>query len=136
MHRATAELIASGAAERAAKVGDKAPAFSLKDPEGNEVSSVDLLSQGPLVVIFYRGVWCPYCNMDLQALHAALPQFEKYDAKLVAISPETAANSRRSMRENKLDFPDPVGSAQRRRGSLRPAIPRLPDRPLPEHLQE
>jgi peroxiredoxin len=56
-------------------------------------------------VTFYRGVWCPYCNMDLQALQAALPEFEKYDARLVAISPQTAANSRRSIRENKLTFP-------------------------------
>jgi peroxiredoxin len=53
MHRATAELIASGAAERAAKVGDKAPAFSLKDPDGNVLSSTKLLSHGPLVVTFY-----------------------------------------------------------------------------------
>jgi peroxiredoxin len=105
MHRATAELIASGAAERAAKVGDEAPAFSLSDADGNEVSSIELLSQGPLVVTFYRGVWCPYCNMDLQALQAALPELEKYGAQLVAISPQTAANSRRSMRENKLTFP-------------------------------
>jgi AhpC/TSA family len=53
---------------------DKSPAFSLKDPEGNVVSSTRLLSQGPLVVTFYRGVWCPYCNMDLRALQAALPE--------------------------------------------------------------
>jgi peroxiredoxin len=105
MHRATAELIASGAAERAAKVGDKAPAFSLKDPDGNVLSSTKLLSQGPLVVTFYRGVWCPYCNMDLQALQAALPMIEQYGASLVAISPQTQANSRRSVRENGLTFP-------------------------------
>ncbi len=105
MHRATAELIASGAAERAAKVGDTAPTFSLKDAESREVSSVDLLSQGPLVVTFYRGVWCPYCNMDLQALQAALPMFEEHGAELVAISPQTAVNSRRSTGENKLTFP-------------------------------
>jgi peroxiredoxin len=105
MHRATAELIASGAAKRAAKIGDQAPAFALADPDSHEVSSTDLLSRGPLVVTFYRGVWCPYCNMDLQALQAALPEIEKYDAGLVAISPQTAANSRRSMRENKLTFP-------------------------------
>jgi peroxiredoxin len=105
MHRATAELIASGAADRAARVGDKAPAFSLKDPEGNVVSSTKLLSQGPLVVTFYRGVWCPYCDMDLQALQAALPEFEKHGASLVAISPQTQANSHRSVRENELTFP-------------------------------
>ena len=68
MHRATAELKASGAAERAKKVGDKAPAFTLRDPEGKVVSSQDLLARGPLIVSFYRGVWCPYCNMELQAL--------------------------------------------------------------------
>jgi peroxiredoxin len=103
---ATAELIASGAAARAAKVGDKAPAFSLKDADGNEVSSsTELLSQGPLIVTYYRGAWCPYCNMDLQALQGALPELEKSGIQLVAISPQTAANSRRSMRENKLTFP-------------------------------
>lgn len=105
MHRATAELKASGAAERALKVGDKAPAFSLKDPEGHEVSSAELLKQGPLIVSFYRGVWCPYCNMDLQALQEALPTFESLGAKLVAISPQTAPNSRKSVRQNALTFP-------------------------------
>jgi len=105
MHRATAELIASGAAGRALKVGDKAPNFVLLDPEGKAVSSVELLRQGPLVVSFYRGVWCPYCNMELQALQAVLPQFTSAGAKLVAISPQTAANSRKSVRQNALEFP-------------------------------
>ena len=105
MHRATDALIASGAASRALRVGDKAPAFILKDADGNSVSSAELLKQGPLVVTFYRGVWCPYCNMDLQALEAALPEIRKRGARLVAISPQTAPNSRRSQRENKLSFP-------------------------------
>jgi peroxiredoxin len=105
MHRAMAELIASGAASRALKVGDPAPAFILADPDGHSVSSADLLKQGPLVVSFYRGAWCPYCNMDLQALHEALPEIEQRGARLVAISPQTAVNSRRSQRENKLAFP-------------------------------
>ncbi len=105
MHRATAELIASGAATRALKAGDKAPAFTLNDPDGKPVSSVELLAQGPLVVSFYRGVWCPYCNMELQALQAALPEFAAAGAKLVAISPQTAPNSRKSMRQNSLGFP-------------------------------
>src|SRR5713226_10618632 len=98
MHRATAELIASGAASRAKKAGDIAPSFSLKDAEGNVVSSNELLKKGPLVVSFYRGVWCPYCNMELQALEAVNSQFDKYGASLVAISPQTAPNSRKSMR--------------------------------------
>jgi len=105
MHRATAELIASGAAQRAKKAGDMAPSFSLKDPDGNVVSSDDLLRKGPLIVSFYRGVWCPYCNFELQALEAAKPAFDKYGATLIAISPQTAPNSRKSMRDNKLSFP-------------------------------
>jgi peroxiredoxin len=105
MHRASAELIDSGAASRAKKAGDVAPSFSLKDPEGNVVNSADLLKRGPLVLSFYRGVWCPYCNMELQALEAAKPDFDKYCASLVAISPQTAPNSRKSVRQNKLGFP-------------------------------
>ncbi|HLZ97706.1 MAG TPA: peroxiredoxin-like family protein [Steroidobacteraceae bacterium] len=105
MHRATNELIASGAATRALKAGDTAPAFALKDPEGHGVSSTELLARGPLVVSFYRGVWCPYCNMELQALQAALPEFRAAGANLVAISPQTAVNSRKSVRQNGLDFP-------------------------------
>lgn len=105
MHRATKELIASGAAGRAKKAGDTAPAFTLKDPEGHVVSSADLLEKGPLVLSFYRGVWCPYCNMELQALEAARPQFEALGASLIAISPQTAPNSRKSVRQNGLGFP-------------------------------
>jgi peroxiredoxin len=105
MARATAELIESGQAQRAKKAGDVAPEFLLKDPEGNPVSSRELLARGPLVVSFYRGVWCPYCNLELQALQAALPEITARGASLVAISPQTQANSRKSQRDNKLDFP-------------------------------
>lgn len=105
MHRATAELINSGAAQRALKAGDTMPAFTLEDAEGKPVSSADLLRQGPLVVTFYRGVWCPYCNMDLQALQAALPAVQEAGASLVAISPQLAANSRKAVRQNALTFP-------------------------------
>jgi peroxiredoxin len=105
MKRATDELIASGQAGRTLKVGDKAPVFTLNDPEGNPVSSAELLSKGPLVISFYRGVWCPYCNMELQALETALPQYLELGASLVAISPQIQANSRKSVRQNHLSFP-------------------------------
>ena len=105
MHRATAELVASGQALNAKKAGDRAPEFTLKDPEGNVVSSASLLENGPLVVSFYRGVWCPYCNLELQALQAALPEIAGRGANVVAISPQTAPNSRKSQRDNKLTFP-------------------------------
>jgi peroxiredoxin len=105
MHRATAELIESGVARRAKKAGNLAPPFSLKDPEGNVINSADILERGPLVLSFYLGVWCPYCNMELQALETAKPEFDRYGASLVAISPQTAPNSRKSVRQNKLSFP-------------------------------
>jgi peroxiredoxin len=105
MHRATAELTASGQAQRALKAGDKAPDFVLNDPDGNPVSSRDLLAKGPLVVSFYRGVWCPYCNMELQALQAEFAAIQARGASLVAISPQTPPNSRKSQRDNKLSFP-------------------------------
>jgi len=105
MSRATAELSESGQAQRARKAGDVAPDFTLNDPEGKEVSSRDLLAKGPLVLSFYRGVWCPYCNLELQALQEALPDITARGASLVAISPQTAANSRKSQRDNKLSFP-------------------------------
>jgi len=105
LHRSTNELIASGAQDRALKVGDLAPEFTLPDADGNPVSSKLLLAKGPLVVTFYRGVWCPYCNFDLSALEAARSEIEARGASLVAISEQTAPNSRKSQRQNGLGFP-------------------------------
>src|ERR1700744_4858458 len=105
MQRATDELIASGQAQRARKAGDAAPEFTLLDPDGQPVSSRELLARGPLVISFYRGVWCPYCNLELQALQEALSDITARGAGLVAISPQTAPNSRKSQRDNKLGFP-------------------------------
>ncbi len=125
MHKATAELIASGAAQRARKAGDRAPDFILNDPDGKQVSSAELLQRGPMIISFYRGVWCPYCNMELQALQAALPELTATGASVVAISPQIAANSRKSVRQNGLDFPilsDP-GNAVAAAFGLRFALP-------------
>ena len=105
MERAANELIQSGQVQCAKKAGDVAPQFTLTDAEGNPVSSRDLLARGPLVVSFYRGVWCPYCNLELQALQATLADITLRGASLVAISPQTSANSRKSQRDNKLAFP-------------------------------
>jgi peroxiredoxin len=105
MHRATQSLIDSEQADYALEAGDAAPEFTLQDADGKTVSSRELLTRGPLVATFYRGVWCPYCNYDLQALEEVRPEMEARGASLVAISPQTPANSRKSQRDNKLDFP-------------------------------
>jgi peroxiredoxin len=125
MHRATAELVASGAAGKALRAGNNAPAFTLRDAEGHCVSSLTLLRKGPLVISFHRGVWCPHCNMELQALEAFKAEFEKLGASLIAISPQTAPNSRKSARQNGLSFPilsDPKGAVAAAFG-LRFALP-------------
>lgn len=105
MRRVTADLVAGGQAARALKAGDAAPAFTLPDPDGRSVASADLLGEGPVVLTFYRGVWCPYCNLDLAALEAARPDIEARGARLVAVSPQTPANSRKAQRTGGLGFP-------------------------------
>ncbi|MBL6082162.1 AhpC/TSA family protein [Belnapia sp. T18] len=125
MRRATQSLIDSRQAENALEAGDIAPKFMLRDPDGSIVSSGALLARGPLVATFYRGIWCPYCNYDLQALEEVRPAIEAHGASLVAISPQTQANSRKSQRDNKLGFPilsDP-GAAVADRFGLRFKLP-------------
>ncbi|SDC85389.1 Peroxiredoxin [Cupriavidus sp. YR651] len=105
MQRATEALIASGQAARALAAGDRAPTFALADASGQLVASEVLLTQGPLVISFYRGVWCPYCNIELQALQEVLGPIRELGANLVAISPQNAVNSRKAVRVNQLEFP-------------------------------
>jgi len=125
IQRTTRSLIDSRQAEQALEAGDTAPEFTLRNADGDAVSSRKLLSQGPLVATFYRGVWCPYCNYDLQALEEIRPEIEARGARLVAISPQTQANSRKSQRDNKLNFPilsDP-GAAVADKFGLRFSLP-------------
>jgi len=78
----------SGIYEEALKIGDKAPDFTLPNAEGEEVQLSELLEKGPVVLTWYRGSWCPYCNLALAALMEELPALEKAGATLIAISPE------------------------------------------------
>ncbi|MCB1158583.1 MAG: AhpC/TSA family protein [Leptospiraceae bacterium] len=63
-----------------------------------------MLEQGPVVISFYRGGWCPYCNLELRALQQALPEIKKLGAQLVAISPESPDNSLTTKEKNELEF--------------------------------
>jgi thiol-disulfide isomerase/thioredoxin len=72
MDRATDELIASGVAASARKVGDQVEDFILMDAHGEPVRLNTLLGKGPVVISFYRGGWCPYCNIELRGLQRAL----------------------------------------------------------------
>jgi len=86
------------------KAGDRAPAFSLPNAQGDQVQLADLLGQGPVVLTFYRGVWCPYCNLQLRNYQQILPQIAEAGAKLVAVSPMTPDNSMRMINSNELQF--------------------------------
>ena len=103
--RSTQELIDSGQAEHALKAGDTSPDFTLTDQDGNTVALKDLLAKGPVVLSFYRGVWCPYCNIELKALEEAAGEIRARGASLVAISMQGASDSRKSQRDNNLSFP-------------------------------
>ena len=125
MHRATADLAASGQAARALKAGDAAPPISIPDADGRVVRSADLLANGPLVVTFYRGIWCPYCNLDLKALEARAGDIRAYGASLIAISPQTQANGRKTQADLTLSFPvlSDQGGAVSEAFGLRYALP-------------
>ncbi len=86
------------------KAGDKVTNFSLPDAMGNLVDLKSLLKKGTVVLNFYRGGWCPYCNLELRALQRALPEFEENQAQLVAISPESPDNSISTAEKLNLDF--------------------------------
>lgn len=75
------------------KVGEKAPEFALKNAFGEEISLKEELKKGPVILVFYRGAWCPFCNMHLHVLQESLPQFEKYGAQLITITPQTPDKS-------------------------------------------
>ena len=98
------ELNASGMVDRALKVGDKAPVFELKNALNKTIKSQDLLKAGPLVITWYRGGWCPYCNIQLRYLQNFLPGFKAFGATLVALSPELPDKSLDTTEKNNLEF--------------------------------
>ncbi|MFL5663486.1 MAG: peroxiredoxin-like family protein [Ktedonobacteraceae bacterium] len=87
------QLVESGVTEFALKEDEQAPDFTLPDALGQSVTLSQLLTQGPVIIIFYRGEWCPYCDLELRAYQKALPQFQELGATLVAISPQTPDHS-------------------------------------------
>jgi peroxiredoxin len=94
----------SGVLEKALKVGDKAPDFELPDATGKTVKLSALLERGPVVVTWYRGAWCPYCNIALRGYQRVLPGIKAEGASRVAISPQTPDNSLTTVEKDGLGF--------------------------------
>lgn len=86
------------------KVGDYAANFDLPNAKGKSVKLAALLSKGPVVLAFYRGSWCPFCNRELHSLQEILPQIKAHGATLVAISPQLPEFSTATVSQNGLSF--------------------------------
>ncbi|MBQ4914237.1 AhpC/TSA family protein [Maribacter sp. MMG018] len=94
----------SGVLDRALNVGDKAPDFTLKNALDEPVGLYEELKNGPVVVTWYRGGWCPYCNITLHYLQDKLPEFKNAGATLIAITPELPDNSLSTSEKHNLEF--------------------------------
>ncbi len=103
MQQAGQEIASLGIENRALRSGDRCPEFRLKNAVGQEITSGQLLSK-PLVISFYRGVWCPYCNLEIRALSAALPEIRAHGAELVAITPQLPEKSEQQTSDSNIDF--------------------------------
>jgi peroxiredoxin len=101
---AAARLDALDFGSRAPQVGGEAPDFALPAGNGESVRLSALLRRGPVVLIFYRGEWCPYCNLQLRTFQAHLAEFEQHGAQVVAVSPQKPDHSLSMMEKNELGF--------------------------------
>jgi peroxiredoxin len=98
------DLHNTGFVDKALKVGQVAPDFTLKNALDQEVRLSDALKKGPVILTWYRGGWCPYCNIQLQYLQHALPEFLSAGANLIAITPEKPDSSLDTKEKHQLQF--------------------------------
>ncbi len=98
------ELKAADIPRHSLKRGDRMPVFALPNAEGRLVHSPKLLKSGPLVLSFFRGGWCPYCRMELEALQHIYPAIAGCGATLAAVTPDTGAAFVADKRRSGLDF--------------------------------
>ena len=105
MEAATADLRATGIESQALQVGAQVPDLTMPDALNQPVRLSTLWQQGPLVLIFYRGGWCPYCNLELRAWQQQADALQHLGSQLVAVSPQTPDNSLSTAEKNALAFP-------------------------------
>lgn len=86
------------------QVGDSAPDFTLTDALGKEIRLFEETAKGPVIMTFYRGGWCPFCNLQLRAYHESLPQFRELGASLIAVSPQSPDNTLSQQEKEQLSF--------------------------------
>jgi polyisoprenoid-binding protein YceI/peroxiredoxin len=113
--RAADDIMKQGSIE-GLKAGEKAPDFTLPDINGVNVSLSGALKNGPVVLVFYRGEWCPFCNLQLRALEVAYPDIRALGASLVAVAPQMEESAGVQAEDNNLSFPllsDTTGKTMR-----------------------
>ena len=98
------KLLSSDAGDKAPGKGDKAPNFVLPNVHGKDTQLSELLREGPVVLSFYRGGWCPFCNLEFKALSDILPEIQAKGANLIGISPETPDASLSTIEKHHLPF--------------------------------
>jgi len=104
MQAAITDLQQSGLENTAKKTGDNCPDFTLPNANNEAITLSSLLEKGPVVISFYRGAWCPYCNLEINALQASLDAIQSQGASLLAITPQTPDKSHGQIKEKALTF--------------------------------
>lgn len=103
--RSIRALAATGLVEKAVREGQAAPRFELADANGRLLRLDDALAKGPVVLLFFRGVWCPFCNLTLRAYQERLADIGQHGASLIGVSPQSAEKLQRTAERNRLQYP-------------------------------
>lgn len=99
-----ADKLAASMTNPGLSIGTRAPDFTLTNAYNKPVHLYDELQKGPVVLVFYRGAWCPFCNLHLHALEKILPELKKYNAQLITVTPQKPDKSIIQMKQGKLPF--------------------------------
>jgi peroxiredoxin len=99
-----ARTLAANMPDPGIKVGMRAPDFTLKNALGKNVTLKDELKKGPVILVFYRGAWCPFCNLHLHTLEKSLPLFKEYNAQLITVTPQTPDKSAEQIKKDGYPF--------------------------------
>ncbi len=102
--RAVENVVTANHAAKALKAGSRAPSFELEGQRKVSVDLTDQLTRGPVVLLFYRGAWCPACNLELQAIQAEASAVSRLGASIIAISPQTSEQSQKVVKRFGLNF--------------------------------
>jgi len=112
----------SGLERRALQPGETIRDFELPDATGAMVKSLELRTRGPLLIVFYRGAWCPFCNLTLRAFQERYSEIANRGVTLVAISPQTPDHSLTLQEKHSLRFPVLSDSGNRGGSAVRDCL--------------